>query len=139
MSDVEPGGVERRRAPRVPVGWVGQYVIPSRPDLGWGECLVLDVSQTGLGMMLFGPWPEDTHIELEVLVHLEPNPDADPVEVRGTVRNSTPVNIGDLRVGIEFTSPDSTEPISLLGAFSPTAATPLPIRLKTRDSGSVCG
>jgi hypothetical protein len=93
------------------VGWVGHYAIVSRPDLGWRECLVLDVSETGLGMVLFGLWPEDTHTALDVVVRIEPDRDADPVEVRGTVRNSTPVTFGDLRVGIEFTRWD-------VGAFS---------------------
>jgi hypothetical protein len=108
----------------VPVGWVGHYAIVSRPDLGWGECLVLDVSETGLAMMLVGPWPEDTHTALDVVVRIEPDRDAEPVEVHGTVRNSTPVNIGDLRIGIEFTSWDGAEPISFMGAFSRKADAP---------------
>jgi hypothetical protein len=103
------------------VGWVGQYVIPSRPDLGWGECLVMDASETGLGLMLFGAWPDDAEAELEMLVRLEPGRDADPMELHGTVRNSTPVNVGDFRIGIEFASREGTELVAILGAFSPKA------------------
>ena len=117
-SALEPDRPERRRFPRVPIGWAGEYVIPSRPDLGWGDCLVLDVSETGIGLMLFGPWPDDLGSEVEVLVRLEPRLDADPVDVRGTIRNTTPTNVGELRVGIELESREGSQLVSLLGSFS---------------------
>ena len=78
------------------------------------------MSETGIGLMLSGPWPEDIHTELDLLVRLQPKPDTDPIEVRGTVRNSTPVNVGELRVGIEFTS-RKTELLSIVGSFTPAA------------------
>jgi hypothetical protein len=117
---LEPEQPERRKAPRVPVGWVGQYVIPSRPDLGWGECLVLDASEGGIGLMLFGPWPDGLRDELDVLVRLEPGADADPLEMLGKVRNQTPVSVGELRVGIEFVERAGTELVSFLGKFAPS-------------------
>ena len=120
-SDGETRRPERRRAPRVPVGWVGQYMLPSRPELGWGECLVLDASETGLGLMLFGGWPEGAGRELEMLVQLEPGRGADPMELRGMVRNSMPVNVGDFRIGIELAGAAGTELVSILGEFTPNA------------------
>jgi hypothetical protein len=119
---LEPDRPERRRFPRVPIGWVGEYLIPSRPDLGWGDCLVLDVSDTGIGLMLFGPWPEDVGPEVEVLVRLEPKLDADPVDVLGTVRNTTSTNVGELRIGIELESREGSQLVSILGSFSRRAA-----------------
>jgi PilZ domain-containing protein len=110
--------VERRQARRIPAGWVGQYMIPSRPDLGWRDCLVVDVSATGLGLLLFGRWPENLRAELDILVCLEPHADTDSVEMTGTIRNSTPIN-GELRVGIELNGWDQAEPVTVRGVFAP--------------------
>ena len=110
--------VERRQARRMPAGWVGQYMIATRPDLGWSDCLVVDVSATGLGLLLFGHWPDEVRTELDILVCLEPQPDTETVQMRGTIRNSAPIN-GELRLGIELTGWHWDEPVTVLGVFAP--------------------
>ena len=72
--------------------------------------------------MLFGPWPDDVGPEVEVLVRLEPRLDADPVDVCGTVRNTTSTNVGELRIGIELESREGSQLVSILGSFSRRAA-----------------
>ena len=66
-----PVPLERRTVPREPAGWLGRYQVAGRPELGWGECRVLDVSPVGVGLELFGPWPRDG-VDAELLVCLEP-------------------------------------------------------------------
>jgi hypothetical protein len=92
-------------------------MIASRPDLGWGDCLVVDVSATGLGLLLFGHWPDDLRTDVDVLVCLEPQTDTDRVEMRGTIRNSTPIN-GELRLGIQLIGWDQIEPVTVRGVFA---------------------
>ena len=89
--------------PREAAGWLGRYMIVGRPDLGWGECRVLDVSAAGVGLELFGPWPRDG-VDAELLVCLDPvfDPDCEGVQLPATVRNASAGRFGFLRVGIEF-------------------------------------
>lgn len=121
IETATPEPAERRGSPRVPVGWSGQYVIPSRPDLGWGDCLVVDASETGLGLVLFGPWPDDVPHEVEVLVRLEPRAQGEPFELLGATRNLRPSNVGELRIGIEFPNRDGAALLSYLGSFARNA------------------
>ncbi|HZP30923.1 MAG TPA: PilZ domain-containing protein [Acidimicrobiia bacterium] len=99
---------ERRRLPREPAGWLGRYMVVGRPELGWGECRVLDVSSAGVGLELFGPWPRDG-IDAELRVCLEPgtDPDDEGVQLPATVRNASAGRFGFLRVGIEFVGLDA--------------------------------
>jgi hypothetical protein len=95
-------------------------MIANRPELGWGDCLVVDVSATGLGLLLFGRWPDDLRTELEILVCLEPQPNTDTVQMSGTIRNSTPIN-GELRLGIELDAWHHDQPVTVLGVFAPAS------------------
>jgi PilZ domain len=113
----ESANDERRGTARVPVGWSGQYVIPGRPELGWGRCQVVDVSRAGVGLELVGPWPDDAAEEVELLVRLEPGGTADPVQACGAVRHATSPNTGVLRVGIEFIGDAPNELVGILGSF----------------------
>jgi hypothetical protein len=111
-----PLPVERRAVPREPAGWLGRYQVAGRPELGWGECRVLDVSPVGVGLELFGPWPRDG-VDAELLVCLEPATGPDEgVQLPATVRNSSAGRFGFLRVGIEFIGLDA-EQRAFLSAF----------------------
>jgi PilZ domain len=101
---------ERRRVPRAPAGWLGRYAVLGRPELGWGECRVLDVSPVGVGLELFGPWPRDG-IDAELRVCVEPvtDPEHEGVQLRATVRNASAGRFGFLRVGIEFVDLDADQ------------------------------
>ena len=123
----EPGGMDRRRSQREPAGWMGTYMVIGRPELGWGECRVLDVSTAGVGLELYGPWPRDD-ADKALLIKLDPSGpsgdcDDDSVESRcaqlpGVVRNLGASRFGFLRVGVEFVGlgPDQRQLLmSLLG------------------------
>jgi PilZ domain len=99
---------DRRRVAREPAGWLGRYTVVGRPELGWGECRVLDVSPVGVGLELFGPWPRDG-VDAELRVCLDPvsNPDHEGVPLPATVRNASAGRFGFLRVGIEFVALDA--------------------------------
>jgi hypothetical protein len=97
---------ERRRVTREPAGWLGRYMVAGRPELGWGECRVLDVSPVGVGLELFGPWPRDgVDAELRVCIDAVTDPDGG-VQLPATVRNASAGRFGFLRVGIEFVGLD---------------------------------
>lgn len=111
-----PVPLERRTVPREPAGWLGRYQVAGRPELGWGECRVLDVSPVGVGLELFGPWPRDG-VDAELLVCLEPVTEPDEgTQLPATVRNSSAGRFGFLRVGIEFVGLDA-EQRAFLTAF----------------------
>ena len=93
--------VQRRKAPRRSAGWHGSYTLPRHPELASGQCRVLDVSKSGAGLELYGPWPRQQH-DHELLVRLRE--DEDPIELRATVRNWDMTKFGFVRVGVEFTS-----------------------------------
>ena len=108
--------VERRTVPREPAGWLARYQVVGRPELGWGECRVLDVSPVGVGLELFGPWPRDG-IDAELLVCIDPATEPEQgTQLPATVRNSSAGRFGFLRVGIEFVSLDA-EQRAFLTAF----------------------
>ena len=92
---------------REPAGWLGRYTVVGRPELGWGECRILDVSPVGVGLELFGPWPRDG-VDAELRVCLEPvsDPEQEGVQLPATVRNASAGRFGFLRVGIEFVALD---------------------------------
>ena len=50
---------ERRRSPRLLAGWRGRYTLDDRPDDGWYECRIIDVSVGGASVELFGPAPRE--------------------------------------------------------------------------------
>jgi PilZ domain len=98
---------ERRRVAREPAGWLGRYMVVGRPELGWGECRVLDVSPVGVGLELFGPWPRDG-VDADLRLCLDPatEPEEGGVVLPAKVRNTTAGRFGFLRVGIEFVGLD---------------------------------
>jgi hypothetical protein len=66
---------------------------------------------------LFGRWPDDLRTELDLLVSLEPQPDTDTVEMRGTIRNATPIN-GEPRLGNRTQGWRPDERVTVRGAFA---------------------
>jgi hypothetical protein len=64
---------------------------------------VVDVSATGVGVELFGP---DVPPDSRLVIKLEANPPADAgatvIELDATVRNTSAVAKGIVRVGLEF-------------------------------------
>ena len=60
-------GHDRRRAPRLTAGWQSRYTLDERPDDGWYNCRVLDISLGGAALELFGPAPlEGAGIRIEL-------------------------------------------------------------------------
>jgi c-di-GMP-binding flagellar brake protein YcgR len=94
--------MNRRRASRQPVGWLAKYH-PAGPWDAWYRCQAVDVSPTGVGLILFGPTvASGDGITVQLVVD-----DGQPtsgVHLRGTVRNSTSSADGTMRVGVEFVS-----------------------------------
>ncbi|HZP28522.1 MAG TPA: PilZ domain-containing protein [Acidimicrobiia bacterium] len=107
----EWSGIDRRRDPREPAGWLGTYMLVNHPERGWGKCRILDVSASGVGLELFGPpWPR-TDDEKSLIVKLDPNAPVDEcaVQLPGLVRNCGATPRGFLRVGVEFVGLSSDE------------------------------
>lgn len=94
----------RRRAPRAYAErWPAKYLFEEDESSGWQNCVVLDVSNLGIGLELFG----DAHPVLigrtiQVEVDLG-DTNSISVRVRGEVRNLGPGRHGGVRVGVEFT------------------------------------
>jgi hypothetical protein len=101
---------ERRRVAREPAGWLGRYMVVGRPELGWGECRVLDVSPVGVGLELFGPWPRDgVGADLRLCLDPASEPEEGGIVLPAKVRNTTAGKFGFLRVGIEFVDLDTAQ------------------------------
>jgi hypothetical protein len=85
-------------------------MVVGRPELGWGECRVLDVSPVGVGLELFGPWPRDG-VDADLRLCLDPatEPEEGGVVLPAKVRNATAGKFGFLRVGIEFVGLDPAQ------------------------------
>jgi hypothetical protein len=74
-------------------------VVAGYAALGWFECRVVDVSRTGAGLVLNGPWPESDGWDL--IVHLRVSGEVLGFQLRGHVRNQSHC-AGCLRVAVEF-------------------------------------
>jgi len=93
---------EQRRARRRAVTRHGSYSLPQHADLGSGSCRVLDVSRTGVGLELYGPWPRSVTDE-PLLVRIDEGEDgAGGYELVGRVRNQARTKFGFVRVGVEL-------------------------------------
>ena len=92
---------------REPAGWLGRYQVAGRPELGWGECRVLDVSPVGVGLELFGPWPRDG-VDAELLVCLDPLTDPEHEGTRCRRRYGTPAPAASASCGSGSSSSPST-------------------------------
>ena len=94
--------VNRRKASRHPAGWLAKYHSAGSWD-AWYRCQAVDVSPTGIGLILFGPAvASGDAISVQLLVD-----DGQPtsgVHLRGTVRNTMSSEDGTMRVGVEFVS-----------------------------------
>lgn len=94
----------RRRSPRASTErWPGKYLIEDENSSGWRECLVLDLSNLGVGLELV----DDAHPALiGRTIHVEVDlSDNSSISLRltGEVRNLRPAMHGGTRVGVEFT------------------------------------
>ena len=104
-------GAERRRDRRQGAGWLGAYLLPAQPSIGWAECRVLDISSSGLGLELYGPpWPPDgEEAELRVKLDASVAKGLGVVELPGVIRNRAASRFGFVRVGVEFVGLTSEE------------------------------
>jgi hypothetical protein len=89
-----------RRRPRHRAGWFGQYLIESRAEEGWHGCRVVDVSQRGSGLELFGPPVEPGDRLLVELQMTQPGMVDHPL--RAAVRHVGKGYEGGLAAGVEF-------------------------------------
>ncbi|HAM00626.1 MAG TPA: hypothetical protein DCQ30_00120 [Acidimicrobiaceae bacterium] len=94
----------RRRAPRAATEqWPGKYLIDDDQSSGWRECIVLDLSNLGVGLESVDevhPAPIGQSIQVEVDMG-----DSASIHLRlaGVVRNLGPGKAGRTRIGVEFT------------------------------------
>jgi hypothetical protein len=95
-------GKERRRRPRhAAAHWQGRYRFGGA--VGWRECELVDVSETGAGFQAFmlatdaAPLAD---VELELVDRGDPHPD--PLRLSGRVRHLARSDAGHVRVGMEF-------------------------------------
>lgn len=95
-------GRERRRADRRPAGWIARFSPDGARD-AWSRCKVVDVSETGAGLIASGtPIEEGTVLTLEL-----PGNDGEPTgtQLDAIVRHVTTSPDGTMHLGIEF-APD---------------------------------
>jgi len=95
-------GKERRKADRHPAGWIARFSPGGARD-GWSRCEVVDVSETGAGLVASGtPIEAGTRLTLEL-----PGDGRDPTGSRleAVVRHATTSPDGTMHLGIEF-APD---------------------------------
>ena len=76
------GSRDQRRARRRPAAWQGKYMLPGHPLMDSGDCRVLDVSKTGAGLELYGPWPRWA-VDQEIVLRLEIGDTEGGYELRG--------------------------------------------------------
>ena len=77
-------------------------MLPAVSDDRSGTCRVLDVSGSGVGLEVYGPWPR-TVVGEELVLRLDPGEDGTGgYELRGVVRNSARTKFGFARAGVEF-------------------------------------
>ena len=104
MSDPEPD-LNRRRAQRQSVVWMGSCHVEGEPSDLWRDCGVFDFSNFGLGMDLRHP---SDLVGCRVSVRLPVGASID-VTLTGEVRNAKAGPDGVVRVGIEFMGLSKTE------------------------------
>jgi hypothetical protein len=99
----------RRRVPRQRIGWSGQYLVEDTPDVGWRECLVVDISVLGAGVELYGIHSADLLGDRVIVDVNSPVGTSISVRMAGNVRNTAPGPSGGLRIGMEFIGLNDTE------------------------------
>jgi c-di-GMP-binding flagellar brake protein YcgR len=92
---------QRRRVTRQGACWSGRYKVEGRRRSDWRECLVVDVSRLGVGLVLDGSIPRDLVSE-EILVELHLPGTTVMVRLRGEVRHAAHNVRGGARIGMEF-------------------------------------
>ncbi len=94
----------RRRAPRANAErWPGKYMLEEDESSRWQKCVVLDVSNLGIGLELLG---EAHPVLIGRTIHVEVDlgdTNSISLRLRGVVRNLGPGRHGGIRVGVEFT------------------------------------
>ena len=111
MDDPRPAptaGVQAWRTQRVAVHWDARYRLSGTAR--WFRCRVVDVSMSGVGLMLCGR-TEDPFTS--VVVELRPPNRARGVVVHGEVRYTSADRDGGRRVGVEFVNVGAYEERSL--------------------------
>jgi hypothetical protein len=95
---------ERRRARRRIVNWPGRYWLSDDPRSDVRPCRIIDVSETGVGVEIFGGLPEDPVGRL-LAVHV-PGPEGGSMgfHIEGVIRDVQPGHAGSVRLGIAFTA-----------------------------------
>jgi PilZ domain len=97
MRRREQRGAARRRAEGQ-----GSYTFTAGSGAQMGDCRVLDVSDSGAGLELYGPAPRPG-FDKEIFVRLaRPEFGTDDLTLHGWVRNVAHTKFGFVRVGIEF-------------------------------------
>lgn len=100
----------RRRAPRLNTqGWSGRYTVEDKPESGWNECEVIDISVLGIGVKLFSTESEQL-VGHRLVVHVQA-PVGESVSIRllGRVMNVRNEPDGAIRAGLEFVGLSETE------------------------------
>jgi hypothetical protein len=96
------GRREQRSSTRQSAEGHGTYTFTVGSDVHAGECRVLDVSESGAGLELYGPGPR-AGFDKEIFVRLEgPGYGAAGCTLHAWVRNVAHTKFGFVRVGIEF-------------------------------------
>ena len=86
----------RRTLPRMPIEWVATCHVESDTDERDWRCSVIDVSPAGAGVEI----PDASAAE-----SFEGQPVTIRIELRGIVRNTSPLVHGGLRLGVQFAGP----------------------------------
>jgi hypothetical protein len=88
-----------RRVLRREVEWRTKYQLEGSRDQDWRECLVLDVSRGGAGLVLYDTTVDEARTYRVVLAVEVPRA---TLRLRGEVRHASPTDDGGLRVGVQF-------------------------------------
>ena len=95
---------ERRRWWRAPIDLWGWYTFPD--DAETGTCRVVDISEDGAGVELFGNTPDDP-IGRVLRVEITGPDGSMGIQITGVVRNVAVGRLDGARVGIEFARSDA--------------------------------
>lgn len=93
---------ERRRQRRRSVDWAGRFWFNDDPGAEMGACRVIDVSELGAGVELFGEMPLDLIGRLLAVRVPGPAGGSMGFHIAGIVRHVAPGRSGGVRLGIEF-------------------------------------
>ena len=97
---------ERRRRWRRSVNWEATYWFSDDPGAQAGPCRVIDVSELGAGVEVFGTIPADPVGRLLAVRVPGPAGGTMGFHIEGIVRDAAPGRTGGVRLGIEFGAPN---------------------------------